>query len=171
MPRLSLEHLATVPFEMTGLRLPVGVLRRPDRLAVVGQQRFLKPCRAVRLIGDEQGVIHECEHAQIKYLVVKDAQSQSVAFVIRSAELMPADVSCVESDGDAPQPHVEPADRTAILVCPEHTLSKLRVTLSLCGDGLQRQVYGVQNVLVKRLREVSFKNLISDLGDEGRFRG
>lgn len=54
MPCLALEHFPPVPFEVSGLRRPVRVLGRPDRLAMMTEQGLLKALGAVRLIGDSR---------------------------------------------------------------------------------------------------------------------
>src|SRR5689334_6858333 len=89
MPRFSLEHLASVPVQVAGLRPPIRVLRVSNSPAVVGKERFPETRGPIHLIGNDQGTVRDRERPQIEGLVMEDAEGESVALDLGPASLMP----------------------------------------------------------------------------------
>jgi hypothetical protein len=158
VPRLALEHLPPVPFEVAGLRPPVGVLRRADLLAVERHQRLVEPGRAVGLVGDEHRPLRDRVRTQVEGLVVEHAEGEPVALGLRAAGLVPADVVGVQSDGYRAEPHIEAADRSPKYVGLVHPLPEGRVAFPAGHSRLQRQADRVRDVVVQRLREMPLED-------------
>src|SRR5262249_39196762 len=110
MPGSALEHLPTVPVEVTRLGSPGGMLRLADRFPVEGKERLLEAGRAVRLIRDEQDALRDGERPEVERLVVEHAEGQAVVLGLGAAGLVPSDVGSLQGDRHRAEPHVEPAD-------------------------------------------------------------
>jgi hypothetical protein len=98
---------------------------------------------------------------------VQDAKCQAVFLQIGTACLVPADVGGVEGDGHRAEPHVEPADGTAVLVGGQHPQPELRVAFLRSGFvRAEGEADCVQDVLVDGVREVALQQPGRDLRDE-----
>jgi hypothetical protein len=90
--------------------------------------------------------------------VVQHAQGKPVVLPVGAARLVPADVGGVQGDGHRPEPDVEPADGTAVLVRDQHPLAERRVPLpGLRRRRPQAKAQRLEDVGVEGLREVALQ--------------
>src|SRR5262245_7760319 len=143
---------------MAWLRSPVGMLCLANRSTVKRHQSFLEACSAVGLVGDEENALPDGERPEIEGLVVQNAKGQPVVLCFWSARLMPPDVRGVQGDRHRSEPHVEAANGVAVFIGSQHPVAEGRIALPPGYGRFERQPDRIQDVLMKRLREMFLEN-------------
>ena len=129
-PCRCLENPFSIPGQKLGRGKLADMLRRMDRPPMELQFTFHAPASADRMLAEDHSVRSrfDREGAQVQQLVVQRAQSQAVLLDVRSADVVPLDVGSLQPCGREPDAHVEPADAAPVLVGPQHTAAKARIT-------------------------------------------
>jgi hypothetical protein len=79
VPRFTIEYLASVPGEVRGPRVPLGLLRLPHGFSVVPFERFEEPVGPGGPVGDEYNPAWaDRERAEVEPLVVHGTEDQPV---------------------------------------------------------------------------------------------
>jgi hypothetical protein len=99
VPTRTLEYLSNVPRDPIFMRVIVGTLRRSNLLSVICNDPFLKSPRAISVSETMTDMESENgKHAAVEKLMVERAQGEAVTLLVRTAGLMPLNVSGLDSN-------------------------------------------------------------------------